>query len=425
MWATLISNLGSLQSFFSRSFFIAAFLPTLTFLVINGLILFVWNWPFHNWVRDELLDAHPLQQTVISALLFFAVWIWSYIVAALTPHWIRSLEGANWWNWSWLSPLNKEGQAFHAAEYDRVIADRDHAAEIMSGLNLLALDRKQRFRTASLFSTVKPTQPHLAKGPLPDYRPFLRDLERQKAAHELVDHTAVKQFEDALLDTIREYGVTPESDAAAAFLTLLHSYAYFRAEGDYLRAVETISSEFGSRSRILPTRFGNVGQVAHEFARRVYGCNLALAWSHFRRRLSPDEAEKLQDCKAQLDFLVASFWLSLTQGFGWAVVFAFDGEIVGAAAALFVGPAVAWWFWYGASVEQYKALQALIISILSGPIRFKVIEDFRLPPPADSTAERALWDTLHQMVFNHSNPPNITYVHPEASEETPASTSSL
>src|SRR6266404_8263914 len=99
MLGSLISSLTSLREFFSKSFFIGAFLPTLVFVFINTLILFAWSWPVHDWIRTQLLDSAAVDKAVTFTILFIALWIGSIVTSALTPLGTRTLEGANWWDW--------------------------------------------------------------------------------------------------------------------------------------------------------------------------------------------------------------------------------------------------------------------------------------------------------------------------------------
>ena len=115
-----------------------------------------------------------------------------------------------------------------------------------------------------------------------------------------------------------------ELQGYAGEIKLLSDDAYNRALQLHTRLASDRGLEFGNREDVAPTRFGNVGMSAQAFSMRAYQCNLALISGSLRRAIAKeqDTATNLENCKSQLDFFVACFWLSFFQAFGWAAAFA-------------------------------------------------------------------------------------------------------
>jgi hypothetical protein len=405
MLSSLLASLTSLRDFFSRAFFTAAFLPTLLFSFINSLILFVWSWAFHNWVRSELLDTTGAGKTVVFTALFLALWIISYVVAALTPLAIRTLEGRNWWLW-----LRDPGIQFHLARYEKLSNSIDDAVEIYARIDNHRLTWRQRLEEAGVAS---------ARGlsgvapPSPDSQSRIAELTKLQTADRLIP---LKQL-DTLVTTyeseIRATGITDELRGLAPRLQLLVDYAYNRALSEHSRLLNERNMEFGDREDIAPTRFGNVGQSSQAYAMRAYNCNLIRIWSALRRAAEKDDStsKALENCKSQLDFLVACYWVSLGLAIEWAMIFTWYGEWRGAIASALFGPLICWMFWYGAAVEQYRVLQDLIVSTLNA-LRFQVLSDFRYGLPADLPEERELWRAIDFAISN-GELLNLRYQYPK------------
>src|SRR5919109_3978015 len=130
MLSTLLTSLTSLRDFFSRAFLIAAVLPTLFFLFLNAVIFYLWSWPVHKFLRTQIIDSTTVDRAIILVALFFAVWILSYVIAALTPLWIRTLEGRNWWPW-----LREEGVKYHLDCYRELSQRINKAVEIYASID--------------------------------------------------------------------------------------------------------------------------------------------------------------------------------------------------------------------------------------------------------------------------------------------------
>jgi hypothetical protein len=85
---------------------------------------------------------------------------------------------------------------------------------------------------------------------------------------------------------------------------------------------------------------------------------------------------------------------------------------LGAVLSAVVGPLSCWWLWYSAAVEQYRALQDLILSSLEA-LRFDVLKDLRIKLPEDLNKERELWQIIDISISN-GEPQTLAYQHPQS-----------
>jgi hypothetical protein len=403
MFATLLSELKPIREFLSSAFWLAAFLPTLLFIFFNGLILFLWSWPFHNWAMKHLFDRSALYTTVIFTIGFLGLWIYSYVVAALTPLWIRTLEGKNWWAW-----IRDPGVEFHRARFMELTKNIENAVKIYVSIADQRPKWKATIANAKLgFSvTADPDPSHTPQTP-----EGLIPLQALQNSHKQIALHQIEDLVSRLASDISRYGETEDQRSHAETITELITYAYKRSQIEHSRLLTEFYAEYGDQEEIAPTRFGNVGLSAQAYAMRAFRCNITLIWSALRRAAdgNANTSKALEDAKSQLDFFVASFWLTLLLAMAWSLIFMWHEEWVGALSSAVLGPLSCWALWYGAAVEQYQALQGLIVASLNS-YRFEVISALKLNLPADLMEERELWRAFDLAVGNGQSL-NLRYKH--------------
>ena len=394
-----------MRDFFSRAFFIAAFIPALLFIFINAAILYVWNWRAHDWISANLIRSPSATQAIIFAALFFYIWINAYLVSSLTPVWTRTLEGSNWWTW-----LRDQGSKHHLKRFLSLEAKIEEAVGIYANIEQSRPQWRHDVESASAGA-------HPVAGvipPNPSAAGRVTALQAKKSKNELISFVEIQQLVMAQIDELKINGNTVDLQMLAGKIELLIDYAINRSRSQHLRAVNERNMDFPDQADIAPTRFGNVGQTAQTYAVRAYGCNLTHFWSTLRSIIQKDEstAKSLENTKSQLDFLVAGFWLSLTIAIGWAAIFAWCGDWGGALATALLGSFICWVWWYGAAVEQYRVLQDLIISCLN-TYRFQILAEFHIGAPMSLDEERDLWSEVDNAIGN-GEPTVLNYQSPKA-----------
>lgn len=412
MLQALIASLGSLRTFLVPAFFLGAFVPTLVFAFLNGLLLFAWTESFHNWFVAHFLNAPAGEKTFAFTVAFFTIWVVAYATASLTPFWMRTLEGK-----TWPEVLRDIGVKSQLERRRRLRDARDEAARI--SVDIRGDSRKWETELAlpppAGESALRKKRREILK---PGVERLLTPLKRRMFAGRLITHREL----NVLVRRICVSGATPPD-----VLDALIKYAQNRAEIELWRKDAEINANFGTTEEFEPTRFGNIGFLAKSYLREAYACDLDLAWSALTRVVEKDKSasDTLQACKTQLDFLVANFWLFLMFILTWTLVFLLSGKIFLGTSFLVVGAMICSQVWYGAAVEQYRVLQNLIVSILSGPIRFQLLQELRAPLPLDAWDEREIWRAYRECfkldpAAAAQARPNFEYHHPAGNEPTPS-----
>lgn len=406
MLSSLLTSLTSLRDFFSRAFFIAAFIPALLFVFVNAAILYVWSWPVHDWIDASLLKPTAVNRAIVFAGLFFFIWINAYLIASLTPLWTRSLEGSNWWSW-----CRELGLRPHLKRFLKLNDQINDAVSTYANIELNRPHRKLDVEDAIAISLevgpkIKPT--------FPTTQDRVKALKVKQRKNELITDNEIDELIKTQTNEIKAYGNIVSLQILAGTVEDLVDYAISRARAQHILAMNERNMDFPEQADIAPTRFGNVGQTAQTNAMRAYGFNLTNFWSVLRRVVQKDDAtaKSLENTKSQLDFLVAGFWLSLTLAVVWAVTFAIDGNWVATLTSALAGPAICWLWWYGAAVEQYRALQDLIGSCVAS-YRIQVLTELHFGTPLNIEAERYLWGVVDKTI-GMGEPTDLEFQFPKA-----------
>jgi hypothetical protein len=408
MLSSLLSSLTSLRDFFSRAFFIAAFIPALLFVFINGAIFYVWSWPVHKWMAANLFKSAVVSQMVVFAGFFFFIWINAYLVSSLTPLWTRTLEGSNWWTW-----LRDQGSMSHVKRFSQLNNRIETAVN-----NYANIERDRQLWGERVVSAI--AGPHPIAGaamPTPVTSCQVKKLQEKQSKNKIITYDEIRTVREAQINEIGCSGNTAALQHLAGPIELLINYAISRSVNQHLLALNERNMDFPEQADIAPTRFGNIGQTAQTYAVRAYACNLTHFWSILRRVAQKDDAtaKSLENTKSQLDFLVAGYWLSLTLAGEWAAIFSWSGDWGAALASALAGSLICWLWWYNAAVEQYRALQDLITSCLTS-YRFQVLTELHIGVPTDIEEERDLWRIVDQ-ALSSSDPATLHY---ESLKITPA-----
>jgi hypothetical protein len=239
-------------------------------------------------------------------------------------------------------------------------------------------------------------------------------LQAKQRKNELITNDEIDNLIKTQTDEIKAYGNIVRLQVLAGTIEDLVDYAISRARAQHILAKNERNMDFPEQADIAPTLFGNIGQTAQANAMRAYGFNLINFWSVLRRVAQKDDstAKNLENTKSQLDFLVAGFWLSQTLAVVWAVIFAMDGNWQGTLSSAIAGPAICWFWWYGAAVEQYRALQDLIGSCVTS-YRIQVLAELHFGAPINVEAERYLWGVVDKAI-GMGEPADLDFQFPKA-----------
>src|SRR5258708_28413389 len=229
MLSSLLSGLPSLRDFFSRAFFIAAFIPALLFVFINAAILYVWNWPVHDWINANLLKPTGANQAIVFTGLFFFIWINAYLVSSLTPLWTRSLEGSNWWPW-----LRDLGAKPHLKRFLKLNTLIEEAVVTYATIEL---NRPQRTLDVEDAIAVSLQVGPKIQPPATTADDLMKTLQAKRRKNELITNDEIGDLIKAQSDAIKVYGNTAPLQVLAGTIEDLVDYAISRAKAQHILAM--------------------------------------------------------------------------------------------------------------------------------------------------------------------------------------------
>jgi hypothetical protein len=394
--------LDRLSGFFSKYFLIGSFFPALIVTFANGVLLWIHTAGFPVWVT-WYLDLTPSMKTFYGFVVLVTITVAAYVLSVVRADLREVLEGKHWperriFDWFVREPLQ-------VVQRDRLKNIEDRLLEIRKErrrLRKLVPIWKEKLGEARERGTGRTfAPPYDQTGPIAAMLEELRDL---KLRGRCITAAVFEGIVDALAAALERGDADSQGDAAKAFdaaqvaLLSLFEYAKDKYEELYVDQFSERQASFG-HATVAPTRMGNIAQTIQSYGATRYAINLATLWPRFQRTLAANETSftALQEAKSQLDFLVATWWLTAATVGAWAVAFVVGGTDV----IWFLGFAVAGpcllWIVYRLGCRSYLAFAQLIRSAVDLQ-RFDVLKALHIALPVDLKEERDLWDCLSSVV---------------------------
>ncbi len=209
---------------------------------------------------------------------------------------------------------------------------------------------------------------------------------------------AKRELSDALKGNDADARADAEEQAARLdrddiAMDAILAYAKRRAESETFQLFARRRLDFGD-GPVLPTAAGNMAQAVASYARSRYGFSIDLLWSRLQAVMPKEAYSTLQDAKAELDSLIALWWLALGTAVGWWFVSALAGALTTFLIVAFAGPLVCALLSF-LVLESYRGFHDLLRSAVDLN-RFDLIKALHLRLPDGPVAERALWSSLAQ-----------------------------
>lgn len=417
------SLLDRLQGFFSKSFFLAGFLPLAATLILNGLLL---QWVFpqtRSFLRSML---QPDEGSVLPnwALLIVLTYVLGMVLASLNPGLRRLLEGR------YLPPALQDLK--RRRFYNTL--KRNQAGRSIIGKELFQL-RKARLPKGGWVADLMKARLHGEKllSPGTPINQRLRDIYSSLKAKQL--HWEPISFDElrALFTPLQsELQSCPASQNAeldqmqVGFAELL-DYACGKAEIEHSRVDADIRLRYPRRVGGLQcTELANMVEVQREYSLDRFGLDSELFWLRMLKlaRTDKDFYPLLDDAKTQLDFAVAvtvllgltvSIWLPLSLLFAPTVWPYLLVTVIGL-------PAVS--SFYHIVIQAYLTLAEVVRATLD-LYRFDMLTALHVPLPKDLAEEQDTWRKLARLAAGSGV--ELTYQHgepesPRKPEATPKDT---
>jgi hypothetical protein len=232
----------------------------------------------------------------------------------------------------------------------------------------------------------------LARWRILHYRRVVRDLEDRK-------EDADAAWQDAALDGRATSGQDPGESLQKARL-VVDSGRGDSMLADYLRA-EAAGIALGrfplDGRRTMPTRLGNVLRGYEDSAGQQYGLDFLRLAPHFNLVAVKEHREYVDDCRKGLDLGVRMCVLFVIATVLSVVSLISDGAWL----LLSLAPYCVSYLAYRGTVSSAKAY-GTALSTLIDLNRFALYEQFHLPPPADTKAEKDRNVQLVRMIRNRT-----------------------
>ena len=393
----LSTFLSQLQTYFSKYFLIGSFSPMLAFAFVNGgLAYFVFD-PWRVWADTNILNATVAGGAFLTTSIVVGIVLLAYVLSALSTFLRQQLEGKSW---------GRFARHFVPAQNARRLAlidARDEAYQEMADLK-----EADEWEAMLLTARADGSAKHPGKAFVPKWPDAVANtldkLEDQRRRDGIVTAADLSELAELIAYRLENHDVarSTELDRQHKRLAALIDYATasYSAEGvrgRHARLQNELNSNFGAD--VAPTKMGNVANTIQSYAMRRYRCNLEIVWSNLLQVVQKDAAAQatLQEAKTQLDFLVASCWLSLVTAAIWSFVFfGVAPSRLGFVLSALAGPFIAY-LWYRAAAEQYRSFADVAMTMLD-TFRFDLLRTMRLRVPADVEDERYTWATFDRLV---------------------------
>jgi hypothetical protein len=394
MLTTVLERLTTLAS---KHFIIGAFMPVLVFAFVNGVILYVeFEW-FRGWADPQITGT---ARAFDAAALLISVVVIAHVLWSINGFLRQVLEG------QYLRESSFLGRQLRKTQLERFRRLRKEYSDARKSAADLTMKRRAWTKALAEVALIgAKTDKNDYDGTTGPAAEALANLRSERVQANTIAINVLQDAVDKFKTVLRDNNINkdPGQDRPNSLsadrrdLLTLFDYAADEWVARELSRANELQARFGERT-VAPTALGNVSASMQSYALTRYGLNLETFWSRLQPVLQKQQAFyiALQDAKVQLDFLVASVFLSALTTIVWVVTLPIGGQsayVFLSIAAL--GPMVTVVF-YRAAVENYVAFGEIVRTGID-LYRFELLEALHLQWPRSLRDERALWEALRRV----------------------------
>lgn len=401
----MIPGLGTVidrvSGLFGKGYLLAGFFPVLVVGLLSLLAGYDASERIHRYL-DRFLALETGKQALGSAAFLGFVVVVGFFFWSLNS-WFRAFLQGNilpegmrrWLVEEQKQRLDEMQQELDACE-DRVHEYRlQHGRDRPTGVDLPPawLDRLRAARKAGAATGIEPT--------VRPSRPLQAEFRRVRGLVARLEPVPIEALED--LCSQLEVELKKSKVTGGTTLDQLHvefrdlaDKAMARAQNLCDRALTHRRSRFPvDLEAVGPTRMANIAELHRNRALNCYSLDTEVFWLHLQRMATADEHFRsiLDDAKTRLDVSVAMTAACAVTALVWAPVLALRGGSPSLfllyAAGLPVAAAVA----YQTAVVNLRLFGEAVTAAVD-LFRFDLLKGMRLKIPADSEAEREIWERL-------------------------------
>lgn len=414
----MLSGLGSLidrvTGLFGKAYLLAGFLPVLLLAGVSLLAGYDASDTVRGFVR-EFRGMGTAEQALASGALLVSLAVLGFVFWSANPWWRAVMEGDVLPERvrDWMIRSQRDALDLCQKELDewgtrlfifrRQHPDQDPPAEARFQPWRIRLLRARQTGGAM---GAPPSTPSNALAAAFDH---LRDA---MAEVDAVEPATLDPVCNLLEAELAAAPAGPAMDALHQEFLQMAAEARDRVESAYLRALNERRGRFPLEPRVVgPTGMANVTEIYRNHALKAYGLDTGQFWLHLQRAAAADDRFRpiLEEAKLKLDVSVAMTAACVLASL-WAVALAFTGTSLAAFLVTAVGMPAAALLFYRASVSNLRAFGEAVRATVD-LFRFDVLKALHLALPANSDAERALWEkaTWQMQLLGEAR---VKYVHP-------------
>jgi len=405
----LSTLLEKLRGFFTPAFLVATVTPLLCFILVNAAILAQFNPAVSEWAGTYL--SNDVTGKVIGAALFaLGLIVVAYFFSTLNLTLRLILEGEK----SLPKCFRSRLLSGETARLDKLGEQFDSARNLQLTISKKSpswADRLEKARQTPKNRACEYKENDAA-------HVALEKLDQQRWHGDPISSEELENVVTSLQQALTTNPADLAGNAGSKLLDRDHvrfvgeilQYAQQRADKEYIDLFNEKEFNF-SRYTLAPTRMGNVARSVDSYAQSRYHVNLVFFWTRLQKALQgkKDYYSTLQDAKAQLDFSVSLFWLTIFTVAIWLVALPFLAHtrlpllLLGIIGPLFARGC------YLIGVQNYVAFADLLRSSLD-LFRFELLTDLKLQLPKDGRSEQELWELLNKRLA-YGEDPLITFTY--------------
>ncbi|HYK00885.1 MAG TPA: hypothetical protein VE974_03960 [Thermoanaerobaculia bacterium] len=390
----LSTVLGKIETIFSKYMLLSSVYPVLIATFLNLVLLFHNSLSFRRWLKDLKPEANMESVFNLTAVAV-GVAVAAFVLSTISQLLRELVEGKHWPDW--LGNLAIPLQHRRKNALSTKIAQKKKERRQFRTLPEKLSDQLTEARQVG-----KRDHPTTC-----NYPASLASLEPLRVLREKGAAIGAKDLEDVaaeLMAVLREnFADLPNGfanadharrlDADVTDLEELAKYARRHVSMELIELHEHRDLVFGEQS-VAPTAAGNMVNAVSSYAWRRYRFSMDLFWTRLQQVLQSDPYyATIQSAKAELDSLIALFWLIAATTVGWWIALACGTASFWSFVAVSLGGPALCAMLYSLILTSYRGFNDLLRSAVD-LYRFKLLTALHLPLPEGPVEERKIWEDL-------------------------------
>jgi len=378
--------LDRLQGLLSKGFLLGGFMPFLVLCLVN-LGLIHWLYPAVYANVYEVIQPPEKEELYFWLTLIFVSFSGGLLFWCINPYMRQFLEGR--FMPQFIQSFMLRGQQKHL---DYLVAKKEAIQRELFEYRACGKNLETRVKDARTAGGNKPPAPVTA-GLIQ-----LFDDIRHRAKRNKLPFTALDDFRKQLLAELEQNPADEVRDLEKLrknFLGLFHAQ-WRKLESAFQKIINEQEQLFPADSgKVGATQLANYSEVHREYGLSRYGLDIEYFWNRLLKfiRNDADFFPVLEEAKIQLDFSVAMtvvFFFTVT---GWSLISLFFIQAVSPFFFIFGLGIPCFAMFYRIAAQNYRGFADTVRSAID-LYRFKLLEALHLEMPADSDAEKKLWNIL-------------------------------